>query len=135
MKRATIHLQPHPRVFGREIAERGRIEVQGYACEIEGLPFVVHRPMEKDADTGEPVIGSGGWAVSEPTTGTLIRRGYRHSTRAEVLTEAERVIERNGGRQGVLDAIEQVKELGLPAAGSHVACAGHGPRVPVGEVA
>lgn len=107
MKHAVIHLQLSPKVFGREVAERlSPLEVRGYACEVAGEPMVAHRALDKGAD-GLPELSTERWSVSEPRTGMLVRKGLRGQKREEVVWQAEQLTNLLGGRDTLLEVIEE----------------------------
>lgn len=113
MKRTTIKLKLSPQTFRREIREEvGEIEVSGYLAETEGIPVVIHRPLQKDAETGRPYIEETGWAVSEPTTGALVRRGFNYQNREQVLSHAQAFVAGKGGRSALEQAMACVQRHG-----------------------
>lgn len=105
-------------IEGGEVAEYRRCHVRGWACEIDGIEFIVHRPFwthRKEVDVPEPP----GWSVSEPGTGLLIADGSALSepakTREQAIWHAENKIALEGGPSAVRRAIATLKEAARAA--------------------
>lgn len=107
MKHATATINLNPKVFGDKA---GPFDVSGYACEIEGEPMVLHRSVELDRETGEARLSTKQWTVSEPRTGTAIRRSFPGQTREQILASAKAVVAGQGGRDGLLAAIKKIED-------------------------
>lgn len=112
MERTSIAIHLNPKAFPADVRERhgGRFTIPGYAAEIDGLPMVIHRPIRRDHETGEPTLDGRGWVCSEPTSGAVIYRDVLGGTRENVLTAAARLVERRGGRAKVEEAVRAYVE-------------------------
>lgn len=114
MRRATVRIRVDPLHYGREAAERvPYVEVPGWACEVVGVPCVVHRPLAK-GENGEPVEGDGGrhkiWTVSHLASGAKIVGGMVNETREELVERADRFVEERGGRETLLRLAAELVE-------------------------
>lgn len=108
MKRAvvSVRLQDHA---GKPA---GSQEIVGYACEIDGIPLVVHRSITFDLVEGKRVPSATDWTVTEPRTGLSIWDGSVAWDKPEkpyppsfAIYRAECVIAERGGPQAVEDAV------------------------------
>lgn len=83
-------------------------DVHGYACEIEGIEFVVHRSLERDPADGSWVLSTEDWTVTEPRTGMSIWDGSatwdkpeKSYTREFAIHRAECFLAERGGVEAV----------------------------------
>lgn len=83
-------------------------EIRGYACEVAGIPMVVHRSITSDG-LGEPIAGTKFWTVTEPRTGMAAWEGDRAetTTRAEAIERAEMNVQTHGGAKSVEAEVER----------------------------
>jgi hypothetical protein len=99
VRRATVKIRPNPAVYGEHVAP---LELPGYACEIAGVPMVVHRSLSRNG-LGEPVPSAKFWTITEPKTGMAAHEGERAetTTRAAAIEAAEQTVEAHGGAEAV----------------------------------
>lgn len=92
MKRATVTCGMDPLDIGLAVP----VETEGYACEIHGLPMVVHRVLRAVDDGWR--WHSRHWTVTEPITGRAVATS---GSRKDAIALAEEVIWQHGGPDAV----------------------------------
>jgi hypothetical protein len=99
MKRTTVTLKIRD-PFGLGIGWLDRV-VQGYECEIAGVPLVVHRTSYTDEKERRD------WTVTEPITGGAVATS---TSREKAIQAAEEVVAEKGGAEAVHSRIAALTE-------------------------
>lgn len=105
MKKATVTCAMDPFAIGLATP----VETEGYACEIHGIPMVVHRVLRADDDGWRR--HSRHWTVTEPQTGRAVASS---TSRKDAIALAEEEVWQHGGPDAVRREINKHRPLSLP---------------------